>query len=280
MNKTNKVYKSKEGLEKLLKTRENQYTMLKNTLDQLMGGDMKSILGSKDRIRVIQNEIDNTINEIDLITQDLNDILFREANEGVEYSFYDRVKKGESFEASEGVNDAFYDSVVRQPRIAKVIGECGKNCVCGGLDGDAVCGNKKESNYLNEINENADGLVHARRFMVNIEDALEIPNIMVKSICFAPDKSLFLTVYDFVKTFSSSGKKYSLMELLTLSMDGRFSLTIDHLDANGKVLYKEAYKGCRIREVNRSCLDYSSSDISTVNVTIPYDEVKYEASQQ
>lgn len=279
-----KILKTADGLESLLKMRENQYTMLRNTLDQLMNGDIDSILGCKSRIRMIQNELDNTINEIGLIKQDLNDMKFKEANK-TEYGFYDSVKKpSNSFEVAETVNPSFYDSVVRQPNIAKVVQECGKDCICHSvdtkLDGDAVTTTASTSvsnKYLKKIQESDDDMIRANRFIVNIEQALEIPDTMVKGVCFdEASYTIVLIVYDFVKDFN--GKKYPLMELLRLSADGKFSFSIDHVDANGKVKYTEEYEGCRIADKFRTCLDYSVSDISTVEISIRYDSVRYEAS--
>lgn len=280
-----KILKTEDGLESLLKMRENQYTMLRNTLDQLMNGDIDSILGCKSRIRMIQNELDNTINEIGLIKQDLSELKGKETNEA-ECGLYDSVKKpDDSFEGAEKVNESFYDSIVRQPKIAKVMHNCGSNFIWHNVDAkfdeDAVSTTASTSvsnKYLKKIQESDDDMMRSNRFIVNIEYALGIPDTMVKKVCFDDSNhSLMLTVYDFVK-YSKWGD-YPIIKRLNSFIGKKFSFSIDHLDSDGKVKYTESYDDCVISDNHRSCLDYSDSDISTIEIVIRYGDVKYETSQ-
>ena len=264
-----------EKLEALLKVRENQYRMLNKTLDELKNYDMEDVIESQGRIRLIYNEIDNTLNEMKEIKKDIEKAKEAEAFDNLGYD----EAEYRGYEASEFVNGNFYDSIVKQPKIANIEAEkCGRNCICHSVGKDvggttATASTASTSNkFVKDIMEREKNMLSCNNFMVNI---LGIPMTMVKSVAFdMPGRRLLVTLYEFVEN------GVSLFELIHTAFKGAFSMSIDRLDKAGKVKSSEVYDMCKIIGVDRSCLDYSVSDFSTISLEIEYETAEYEAAKQ
>lgn len=263
---------NKECLNSLLSMRINQYKMLNSTLTETISRG-----GSEELIESMKKEINSTLNEITEIKKDL------ESEEEVVYTHYEP-KKNEKC--------GFYDSIVKQENSKKplnykslydnIILPQNKN---NGEDKMKLSKAHKEVNvsnkvvsneYIDEINKTIDSRILGNRFLVHLNESLGIPEVMVKSVSFDQnEKHLSITIYDFVKEVN--GKKHPVLELLRLAPK-MFKFTIDHLEANGNVIYTEKYFACHIAEIFRDPIDYSISEFSTIQMFIEYGNVGYETS--
>lgn len=248
-------------LNNALDTKMHQYKMLCDTLDELFDKGYKAGGVSAD---MIKRELDNTKAEITQIREEIA------AEEERDYCFYDSIVK-----QSKAAEYAYAEKKKENPEVYSRYDEFKKDMEEIRKEAEGVK-DSFSNKYLNEINENLDTMAKSNRFLVHI-DVLGIPTTMVKSVCYNDEKKeLAITVYDFVKNVY--GKKYPLMRLLSEECKRKdFSFSITHLDAKDKVLYTETYEECKIKEVQRGILDYSFSEISTVEILISYDNVIYEA---
>lgn len=130
------------------------------------------------------------------------------------------------------------------------------------------------SSYVNDVmNENyiknLDKCTKSNRFLVHM---LNIPSDMVCSVEMY-SKKMILQMYNFINDvnepiYINLGK--------IKENDRQFDITIEFLDSRGEVMYKEIYKDCRIDEINRSALDYSSDDFTKNDIYLTYNEVVFE----
>ena len=281
-------------LNNLLWTRINQYKMLNNTLTEMIRRD-----GSEDLINNMKKEIHETLNEIEAIKNDLKD-----SKEGkVVYTHYEPKKPDKR---------GFYDSIVKQTKAVELdLAEEKKNPLnYNDLYSGIVLPKKEKKNdsdcfaraeeeeerkklsrmrkevkkttnsvsnkYLDEINKTIDSRVLGNRFLLHLNETLEIPEIMVKSVSFDPSsKQLSICIYDFVKEIN--GKKYPLLELLKFAPSS-FNFNLQHLDAVGKVIYTEKYLGGHIEQIFRDPIDYSMSEFLTIQMFVTYKDVSYDAT--
>lgn len=287
---------NKEYLNSLLYTRINQYKMLNNTLTEMISRG-----GSEELIENIKKEVNSTLDEITEIKSDLNSIENSSKEEEIVYTHYEPKKKDKC---------GFYDSIVKQTKAVELgLAEEKKNLNYGSLYDEIVLpkkekkddssfamrmdeedkmklskmrkevnvGRKEVSNkYIDEINKTVDSRLLGNRFLVHLDDVMGIPEVMVKSVSFDPSgKRLSITIYDFVKEIN--GNKYPVLKLLTVAPKV-FGFTIDHLEANGNVIYTEKYFACHVAEIFRDPIDYSMSEFSTIQMFIDYERVTYEAN--
>lgn len=107
------------------------------------------------------------------------------------------------------------------------------------------------------------------RFLVHV---LNIPSDMICS-AEAYGKDMILQIYNFINDVNAPiyAKLGNIKE-----NDSQFDVTIEFLDSRGEVMYKEIYKDCRIKDISRSTLDYSSDDFTKNNIYLTYNEITYE----
>jgi len=264
----------KEDLNKLLWIRINQFKMLNNTLTQMIANN-----GDEAIMKNIKEEIDETLGEIEKIKFDLNnEEKAYEEEEKVTYSFYNNdIAKLDNAEAklkeNEKKDSGFYDSIVKQSKAAQFkMAEYTKK---DNTKVDYNC-NGVKNKQCDEINEKLDTMAFSNRFLVELEELVEIPSEMVKAVSFDPSMNqLVLNIYDFVKDIE--GVKYPILGLLKYAPE-RFNFSINHFDANGKVMYVEKYHNAQIYEYYRDCLSYSSSEPSMIQIHIVYENVAYETN--
>ena len=131
---------------------------------------------------------------------------------------------------------------------------------------------------MEEVRNTADSRMLSNRFLVNLKDALMIPETMVKSVAFDLEgKYVAVTIYDFIANTSNNGGKLPIMEVLKYNTS-EFCFTIDHLKPNGDIGYVEYYSKCKIDTVYRNRLDYSSDEFASIEVLISYENVEYETA--
>lgn len=267
-----------ERLNKLLWIRINQYKMLNNTLTEIITNNGNELL-----IDSMKKEIDDTLDEIEKIKFDLNNKKETNNEENVNYSFYNDFVETVVPENSEKKESGFYDSVVKQSKAAEFkMAEYSKK-VHTNLDYKRTYANNKSyekknlsNKYIDEINNTIDSRLLSNRFLLHFNGNLEIPEVMIKSVSFDnSNKQLSICIYDFVKEIN--GVKYPLLNLLKADVSP-FDFCLEHLDSVGNVVYAEKYIGGRIEEIYRDPLDYSSSEFSTIQMFVTYDNVKYETT--
>jgi len=285
--------RNSEYLDSLLWTRINQYKMLNNTLTEMIRRD-----GNEELVKNMKNEINETLNEIEAIKNDLKN----SKDEKVVYTHYEPKKLDKR---------GFYDSIVKQTKAVELdLAEEKKNPLnYNDLYSEIVLPKKEKKNgsdcfaraeeeevkelsrtrkevkkashsisneYIDEINKTIDSRLLSNRFLLHLNETLEIPEIMVKSISFDPSsKQLSICIYDFVKEIN--GKKYPLLELLKIAPSS-FNFSLQHLDAVGNVIYTEKYIGGHIEQIFRDPIDYSMSEFLTIQMFVTYKDVSYDAT--
>ena len=122
---------------------------------------------------------------------------------------------------------------------------------------------------LDELQTNLGKCTRNNRFLVHM---LNIPSDM---ICSAEvyGKKIIVQMYNFINDVNEPiyAKLGNIKE-----NDRQFDITIEFLDSSGEVMYKEIYKDCRIDDINRSTLDYSSDDFMKNNIYLTYNDVVFE----
>lgn len=273
--------KDPKYLQSLLATRINQQKMLNNTLCELMSKN-----SNKKSIELIKEEINSIMGEISRI----NDVIEGLSKKGEEcsYSFYDNAAS-----MKEDKKKGFYDSIIKQSKAAQVIedeyGKEGKSTI-GYNYGNIYkkVETKYNSNFkanqddltkefLDDLRNTVDSRVRINRFIVNLKDSLNIPEIMVKSISFDPNENkVSVCIYDFVTHFN--GQKRPILQVLK-NTPNLFNFTVKHLEADGKIMYTEKYSKCHLMEIYRDPIDYASDDFSKIQLFISYQNVDYETSE-
>ena len=273
--------KSKDNsyLKNLLNMRINEYKMLNATLCEMIGRN-----SSKQVIDSMKSELGGIMSEIENINKDLEKI--ENGEKEVTYTYYDKNVK-------EKKNKGFYDSIVKQNKAVQFKEAEGiKNGEAPTKYNYENIYKKVETKYNNNFKANqgdltkefvedlrntADSRLQSNRFLVNLKEPLSIPEIMVKSVSFDPrDNRVSVCIYDFVTDFG--GARYPILQVLKYAPN-TFSFEVEHLDANGKVIYTERYSRCHITEVYRDPIDYSNDDFSKIQIFIGYQNVEYETSK-
>lgn len=122
---------------------------------------------------------------------------------------------------------------------------------------------------LDELQANLDKCTRNNRFLVHM---LNIPSDMICSVeVYGED--MLLQMYNFINDVNEP--IYSKLGNIKEN-DRQFDVMIEFLDSRGEVMYKETYKDCRIKEISRSTLDYSSDDFTKNNIYLTYNEVVFE----
>jgi len=278
MNSDTKA-KDNSYLKNLLNMRINEYKMLNATLCEMIGRN-----SSKQVIDSMKSELGGIMSEIENINKDLEKI--ENGEKEVTYTYYDKNVK-------EKKNKGFYDSIVKQNKAVQFKEAEGiKNGEAPTKYNYENIYKKVETKYNNNFKANqgdltkefvedlrntADSRLQSNRFLVNLKEPLSIPEIMVKSVSFDPrDNRVSVCIYDFVTDFG--GARYPILQVLKYAPN-TFSFKVEHLDANGKVIYTERYSRCHITEVYRDPIDYSNDDFSKIQIFIGYQNVEYETSK-
>jgi len=280
--------KDPKYLKSLLWTRINQQKMLNNTLCEMMSKN-----SSKKSIEMIKEDIDEILKEINEINYDISRI--GQKDEGVTYSFYDDVKKDKCVNAmaekaceEDKKSKGFYDSIVKQNKAVQFKETEGiKNSeaptkynyenIYKENESDANYKDDLTKEFVEDLRNTADSRLQANRFLVDLKDPLNIPEIMVKSVAFDPqEKRVSVCIYDFVTDIN--GQKYPILQVLKYAPNS-FNFIIKHLEADGKVLYTERYSRCHLMEIYRDPIDYASDDFSKIQLFISYQNVEYETSK-
>jgi hypothetical protein len=230
---------------------------------------------------MIKEELSKVMDEINEINSEIAHIKENEGD-GINYVFY-----GDSMEEKankdEEKDKGFYDSIVKQTKAAQFIED--EYIKDGGREIEYNYDNiynKEESGgltneFIGELRNTADLRILSNRFLVDLNYALKIPEIMVKSVAFDTDYDrLSISIYDFITEYK--GEKRPILDVLKNCAPNFFTMVIKHLDAEGKVMYTEKYSKCHLTEVFRDSLDYSSNEFSKIHVFISYQDVEYETS--
>lgn len=122
---------------------------------------------------------------------------------------------------------------------------------------------------LDELQANLGKCTRNNRFLVHM---LNIPSDM---ICSAEvyGEDMLLQMYNFINDVNEP--IYSKLGNIK-GNDRQFDVTIEFLDSRGDIMYKEIYKDCRIKDISRSTLDYSSDDFTKNNIYLTYNNVVFE----
>jgi hypothetical protein len=271
--------KDSSYLRNLLNMRINEYKMLNATLCEMIGRN-----SSKQVIDSMKSELEGIMSEIENINKDLEKT--KNGEKEVTYTYYDK-------NVEEKKNKGFYDSIVKKNKAVQFKEAEGiKNGEAPTKYNYENIYKKVETKYNNNFKANQDDLtkefvedlrntvdsrLQSNRFLVNLKEPLSIPEIMVKSVSFDPrEHRVYVCIYDFVTDFG--GARYPILQVLKYAPN-TFSFKVEHLDANGKVVYTERYSRCHITEVYRDPIDYSNDDFSKIQIFIGYQNVEYETSK-
>lgn len=244
-----------------------QYDMYRNTLDEMHSKGIEWIIGHQSQVKMVQNEMDTTMKEIESIKGEFANHKWADDNvaSNVTYSFYDKVKK----DSSE------WDEKKHKP--------CGANCICHSVNTKPSEGvtTTASTYFFDEINKNAENMASSNNFIVDIMTPLGIPSTMVRNVSYNnKEKQIVLTIYDFVGGIGD--RKFPVIDVLedSFNYNYKWEFSIKHLKTYGDLLYKEKYSGCKVVNVLKGPLDYSVSDFSIIEIVISYDRVEYETSEQ
>lgn len=281
--------KDPKYLKSLLWTRINQQKMLNNTLCEMMSKN-----SSKKSIEMIREDIDEIVKEINEINYDISRI--EQKDEDITYSFYDNVEKNRCPNAmtekaceEDKKSKGFYDSIVKQSKAVQFVEDEYKKegkptirynyeSIYKKNESDANYKDDLTKEFVEDLRNTADSRLQANRFLVDLKDPLNIPEIMVKSVAFDPQENrVSVCIYDFVTDIN--GQKYPILQVLKYAPNS-FNFVIKHLEADGKVLYTERYSRCHLMEIYRDPIDYASDDFSKMQLFISYQNVEYETSKQ
>jgi len=271
--------KDSSYLKNLLNMRINEYKMLNATLCEMIGRN-----SSKQVIDSMKSELDGIMSDIENINKDLEKI--KNGEKEVTYTYYDK-------NVEEKKNKGFYDSIVKQTKACEFVEaeEAKKNGKkynyenlyeqvkkgCNDKLTEKMNDCQLTKKFVEDLRNTADSRLQSNRFLVDLKESLSIPEIMVKSVSFDPrGNSVSVCIYDFITDFG--GARYPILQVLKYAPNA-FSFKVEHLDANGKVIYTERYSRCHITEVYRDPIDYSNDDFSKIQIFISYQDVEYETSK-
>ena len=129
---------------------------------------------------------------------------------------------------------------------------------------------KKEEGRVTEYAQN-------NMFIVRFDEAIEFPEWDVAKFVYNRDGTFTILVMDYVLIDTDEGLKYSTESYFTEKMKnkGLYTIKVDHLYKDGKVMYTEEFTNCQIRQVLPDNLDYGDSErVHKINVIFAYDEKK------
>jgi hypothetical protein len=123
-------------------------------------------------------------------------------------------------------------------------------------------------------------VTYTNRFLVRFGTEFTIPEWYVRRVSFfsSQGKELEISVFDFIDSNTNRPIIADILGMVDNMHIAPFSISIDHLDPTGKLLYTERYHGCKIEEARRSDLYYENDDISTIDMLITYSDVSYETA--
>ena len=115
------------------------------------------------------------------------------------------------------------------------------------------------------------------RFTVCFDESIEFPEWEVAKFVYNRDGTFTISVTDYVFIDTDDGVKYSTESYFTEKMKcrGLYTIKVDHLYKDDKVMYTEEFTNCQIRQVLPDNLDYGDSErVHKINVIFAYDEKK------
>lgn len=127
--------------------------------------------------------------------------------------------------------------------------------------------------------EDGIGLEYAQnnRFIVCFDESIEFPEWNVARFVYNGNNSFTISAMDYVFIDTDKGVKYSTESYFTEKMKnkGLYTIKVDHLYKDAKVMYTEEFTNCQIIQVLPDNLDYGDSErVHKINVTFAYDEKK------
>ena len=129
---------------------------------------------------------------------------------------------------------------------------------------------KKEEGRVIEYAQN-------NRFIVCFDESIEFPEWEIARFVYNGNNTFTISAMDYVFIDANKGVKYSTESYFTEKMKnkGLYTIKVDHLYKDGKVMYTEEFTNCQIRQVLPDNLDYSDSErVHKINVIFAYDEKK------
>jgi len=280
---------SKSRLKEMLNTRMAEYQMLNKTLIEMIEKG-----SSEANIDLLKNDIAEKQEAIDTLKDWIQQKVEQEADkkeikEGEKASMYDSIKKKPRLTKSVkmGVSNNLYDSIKKETSEDKEYGEdfapydspynhlnyediynasfvASKNILCEDFPPKDQYGDVTRTN----------------RFLVRFGTEFKIPEWYVRRVSFFSSlgKEMEISVFDFVDSETNRPIVADILGMVNNTHIAPFSVSIDHLDPTGHLLYTERYHGCKIKEAMRSDLYYENDDISTIDMQITYSDVSYEAA--
>ena len=115
------------------------------------------------------------------------------------------------------------------------------------------------------------------RFIVCFDESIEFPEWEIARFVYNGNNTFTISVMDYVFIDTDNGVKYSTESYFTEKMKnkGLYTIKVDHLYKDGKVMYTEEFTNCQIRQVLPDNLDYSDSErVHKINVIFSYDGKK------
>ena len=115
------------------------------------------------------------------------------------------------------------------------------------------------------------------RFIVCFDESIEFPEWEIARFVYNGNGTFTILVMDYVLIDTDEGLKYSTESYFTEKMKnkGLYTIKVDHLYKDGKVMYTEEFTNCQIRQVLPDNLDYSDSErVHKINVIFAYDGKK------
>ena len=277
---------SKSRLKEMLNTRMAEYQMLNKTLIEMIEKGSSEI-----NIDLLKNDIAEKQEAIDTLKDWIQQKVEQEADkkdikEGEKASMYDSIKKKPRLAKSVkmGVSNNLYDSIKKETNEPSKDKEYGEDFApydspYNHLNYEdiykkiGIIGHDKDGNIYDEVTS-------ANRFLVRFGTPFGIPEWYVRRVSFfsSRGKELEISVFDFIDSNTNRPIVADILGMINNTHVAPFSISIDHLDPTGKLLYTERYHGCKIKEAMRSDLYYENDDISTIDMQITYSDVSYETA--
>lgn len=139
------------------------------------------------------------------------------------------------------------------------------------FDDITKCAEMEEKKQIVLPHEN---ILYDNRFLFDLS-VIGVPQTMVKGVWVsnAPENVIEVQIYDFVDEEGTP-----ILGVLSNYNGRKFTCEIEHLDAAGRVVYREKFNGCYLdSEIRRGGLTYERSEPSQIDLRIHYDGVSYEA---
>lgn len=283
---------SKSRLKEMLNTRMAEYQMLNKTLIEMIEKG-----SSEANIDLLKNDIAEKQEAIDTLKDWIQQKVEQEADkkdikEGEKASMYDSIKKKPRLAKSlkMGVSNNLYDSIKKETNEPSKDKEYGEDFApydspYNHLNYEDIynAGFVASKNILCEDFPPKDqygDVTRTNRFLVRFGTEFKIPEWYVRRVSYFSTKrqELGVTIFDFIDSETNRPIIADILGMVDNMHIAPFSISIDHLDPTGKLLYTERYHGCKIQEVFRNDLYYENDDINTIDMTIHYTDVSYETA--